>query len=127
MVWDGKDEMNSLDRAIIGKSARLTLVLDADKADLIFMADMLRGLATQLHFNARRSEISTRDALWTVKGQIEMTNRAIRKHFAEKGIYVREGGSTLKEMQERKGITDRTVTPAEIKRYNTKYDVNGQT
>jgi hypothetical protein len=46
--------LTSLEKACIGKSSRLTLVLEADRHDLIFMAEMLRGLATQLHWNATR-------------------------------------------------------------------------
>lgn len=123
MVWTGDEQLTALEKACIGKSSRLTLVLEADRHDLLFMADMLRGLATQLQFNAKREGLSHRDMLFTVKGQIELVNRAIRKHFAEKGIYVREGGHTLKEKAEQTRLGQGTLTPSEIRRYNVKYDV----
>lgn len=118
MVYDARHDkpLTDFDRMIVGKAVRITLPLSS-RLLLGDAADILRGLANQLDHLSRRHDISERTALTSAKGEAQLAQQKIRSAAFDRGIIVREGRPTNAEMLERKGITDGTVSPLEIKRH----------
>lgn len=116
MVWDKPppdDEITEFDRNIIGHAKRLTIPLIDDRAANRAFADLLRGLAQIIDFEACR-EGPVRERLFRVGHEINSTNSKIRSVAREAGIMVREGRPKAAEsgaQSQNRGGTAVTVSP----------------
>lgn len=73
----GTDELDGLDRAIVGDVARLDIPLRSVVA-LRRVAEHLRGLATMLDQLSRRDDMVARSALFEARMTVREVNRKLR-------------------------------------------------
>lgn len=73
----GTDELDDLDRAIVGDVARLDIPLRSVIA-LRRVADHLRGLATMMEQASRLDDRPPRSVLFEVRMQVRAVNRKLR-------------------------------------------------
>lgn len=71
------DELDGIDRAIVGDVARLDVPLRSVVA-LRRVADHLRGLATMMEQASRRDDIPARSVLFEVRMTVREVNRKLR-------------------------------------------------
>lgn len=85
--------LNEYERNIVGDNKRVTIPM-GDAFTLRHVADHLRGLATALDHWSRMTgtpEFSEQHVMMLVAGEIDKTNRAIRKSAEQAGIEVAVG------------------------------------
>ena len=90
MVWDKKEGLSDVDRAIIGGAKRISIPLH-NKMLLRDVADAFRGLAQTMDFQSRLDTVSEKDALLRVSHEINHTNRLIKAACKRYDVELREG------------------------------------
>ena len=73
----GTDELDDLDRTIVGDVARLDVPLRSVVA-LRRVADHLRGLASMMEQASHRDDLPARSVLFEVRMQVRAVNRKLR-------------------------------------------------
>jgi hypothetical protein len=74
----GEDVLSPDDRMLIGNSVRINVPLDHSR-NLRRYAEFLRGFAMQIDFLSRRTDLSERQILDTVRTHATMTNEKMRE------------------------------------------------
>lgn len=74
--------LSEFDRIVMGdrRECRVNIPI-VNRYELRIVADMLRGLATTIDFESRRTDIPERHSLSLVQAECNRVNRIIRDHF----------------------------------------------
>lgn len=102
-------EFTELDRKIVGTSKRITIPL-GEALLMRQVADILRGLATQLDFNSRRTDLQERTRRMQDRFDVDCANRKIKDAAKLFGTEIREGRRTNAERLEQEENDTGTVT-----------------
>ena len=90
MVWDKKDEMDDVTRALVGNSKRIAIPMH-NKMLFRDVADALRGLAQVMDVYSRLQEASDKDTLLRVASEIDHANRLIKTACRKHDVELRDG------------------------------------
>lgn len=102
-MWDRAPEMDEHQRLIlgVGQAKRISLPITDDQSVYQEMAEMLRGLATEVDFACRglagAKPPNPAETIWRVSVAIDSFNRKKKAILKSRGILIREGRPTNKE------------------------------